>query len=511
MTEQKKGIILLSIALGFVLTALDNSIVSASINKILDDIGGLNKIIWVYTAYALAGTSTMLIFGKLSDLFGRKTFYLIGIGIFLLGSALCGTAGSIEQLIFYRVIQGIGSGAILPISFSLIYTLFTDPKDAAKLSGIFGSVFGLSSIAGPQIGTWIADTLTWRWCFYVNLPIGIVSSVALLFTLRESRSETKPKIDVTGALLIVITTVSSMLALELGGKDYAWGSRRIVGLFIISALAAISFYVVERRVKEPILPLRLFRNRMVAGTSIVVFCQGALIFSAMSYLPLYANYVLGESKLNLLLTPLMLSMIGGAVLIGFFQTHFRFRTVMFVNMALGAGVSLLFMNMNQDVPFWQIIGLVVILGLFVIGPLNSVSQNAASYSVEKQFIGVSASLIGFSRSIGGVMGASVTAVIVNSHMELSVNTAASLFHLVPGSDKALNPMDPETVFRYKEYFDPELVSYYKLAMDHAITQGFILSLCVSIIGTAAALTVGPMKLEQRSKETPASSGFKPDL
>lgn len=504
--QQKKGIILLSIALGFVLTALDNTIVSASINKIIDDIGGLNKIIWIYTAYALAGTSTMLIFGKLSDLFGRKTFYLIGIGIFLLGSALCGTADSIEQLIFYRIIQGIGSGAILPISFSLIYTLFTDPKDAAKISGVFGAVFGLSSIAGPQIGTWISDTLTWRWCFYVNLPIGIVSFVALLFTLRESRAETKPKIDVFGALLIVITTVSSMLALELGGKDYAWTSWRIVGLFAVSALAAISFYFVERRVKEPILPLELFGNRMVTGTSIVVFCQGALIFSAMTYLPLYTSYVLGESKLNLLLTPLMLSMIGGSVLIGFLLTHFRFRTVMFVNMALGIGVSFLLMNITLAVPFWQIIGIVVILGLGVIGPLNNVSQNAVAYSVEKRFIGVSASLIGFCRSMGGVMGASIMAVIVNFQMGMSVKTATAQFHLVPNSDNTHNPLDPETVFRYKDHFDPELVSYYKLAMDNAITQGFTLSLCVSIIGTVAALTVGPMKLQKHSKGTSETSG-----
>lgn len=499
MVRQKKGIILMSIALAFVLTALDSTIVATSINRIIDDIGGLDKIVWIYTTYALAGTSTMLIFGKLSDLFGRKTFYLIGIGIFLLGSALCGMATSIEDLIFYRIIQGIGSGAIFPISFSLLYSLFTEPKDSARLSGVFGAVFGLSSIAGPQIGTWISETLSWRWCFYVNLPIGIVSFISLLLTLQESRAETKPKIDVFGALLIVISTVSCMLAMEMGGKEYAWNSVIIISMFALSAVALITFYFVEQRVQEPILSLKLFHNRMVTGTSIVVFCQGALIFSAMSYLPLYSTYVLGESNLNVLLTPFTLSMICGALLIGYLQTYFLFRTVMFVSMMLGIGVFILLMNITLDVPYWKLIGLVIILGFAVIGPLNNVSQSAVAYSVDKQFLGSSASLIGFSRSIGGVMGLSVMAVIVNYHMKLSVKAATAQFNLTPHANPMYNPLDYEIVFRYRAHFDPQLISFYKLAMGNAITLGFIIPLCASIIGTIAALNVGSAKLQKSSK------------
>jgi drug resistance transporter, EmrB/QacA subfamily len=501
LAQQKKGIILMSIALGLVLTALDNTIVSASINRIIDDIGGLDKITWIYTTYALAGTSTMLIFGKLSDLFGRKTLYLIAIGIFLLGSALCGTAETIEQLSIYRVIQGIGSGGIFPISFSLIYTLYTDPKEAGKLSGIFGAVFGLSSIAGPQIGTWISETLSWRWCFYINMPFGIVSFVALLLTLRESRAETKPKIDALGAMLLVIATVCAMLVLQMGGKDEAWTSWKIIALFGVSVLAVISFFFVERQAKEPILPLQLFKNRMVTGTSIVVFCQGAIMFAAMTYLPLYTNYVLGESRLNLLLTPLMLSMICGSVLMGFILTRFKIRTVMSINMAIGIVVSCLLMSLSADVPFWQFIGMVVLLGLGVLGPLNSISQNAVAYSVEERFIGISSSLVGFFRSMGGVMGASIMAVIVNTQIAMSVKKAVAQFNLNPNSDPANHPPDTETVLRYKDQFEPEMVSFYKHAMDHAITQGFVLFLCLSIIGAIATLTVGSMKIKKRSEET----------
>lgn len=456
MAKKKKSIILLSIALGFVLSALDNTIVSASMNNIIADIGGLNKITWVFTTYVLAGTSMMLIFGKLSDLFGRKTFYLIGIGLFLLGSALCGTADSIEQLILYRIIQGIGSGAIFPVSLSLIYTLYNDPNNAAKISGLFGAVFGLSSIGGPLLGTWVSESLNWRWCFYINLPIGIISFLALLFTLRESRSETKPKIDLLGALLVVVITVSAMYALELGGKDYAWSSWTVIGLFAISTVAAIAFYHVERRTPEPIVPFQLFKNRMVIGTIVVVFCQGALLFAVMAYLPLYAMYVamyvLQEFSVNLLLTPMMLSMIGGSILIGFLQTYFQVRTVMFVNMTLGIGISILLMNVSLEVPHWQIIGIVVILGLGVIGPLNNISQSAVAFNVDSRYLGVSASLVGFSRSVGGVIGVSIMAVIVNLQMKASITAAIGKFRLVPNSDPERNPLNPEAVFRYKEYF-----------------------------------------------------------
>ncbi|WP_342575233.1 DHA2 family efflux MFS transporter permease subunit [Paenibacillus sp. FSL M8-0142] len=500
MAQQRRFIILMSIALGLVLTALDHTIVSASVSKIIDDIGGLDRVTWIYTTYALAGTSTMLIFGKLSDLFGRKTLYLVSIGIFLLGSALCGTAQTMEQLSIYRVIQGIGSGGIFPISFSLIYTLYTDPKESGKLSGIFGAVFGLSSIAGPQIGMWISETLSWRWCFYINLPIGILSFAALLLTLRESRAETKPKIDVLGAILIVIATVCSMIALELGGNNVSWTSWKIIALFGISVLAVISFFMVERRAMEPILPLKLFKNRMVTGTSIVVFCQGAMMFAAMTYLPLYTNYVLGESRLNLLLTPLMLSMIIGSVLMGLILTRFQIRTVMVVNMVVGIIVSSLFMSLSPAVPFWQFIGMVVLLGLGVLGPLNSLSQNAVAYSVEERFIGISSSLVGFCRSMGGVMGASIMAVIVNSQITASVETAITRFNLNSSSNPSYHPPDAETVLRYKDRFEPELVSYFTHAMDHAITQGFVLLLGFSVLGAIAALTVGSMKIKKRSEE-----------
>lgn len=500
---QRTGLIILAMALGLLMASLDNTIVSACINKVIQDIGGFENFNWVFTAYMLAATSTMLIFGKLSDLFGRKRFYLIGIGLFLVGSALCGMAGNIQQLIVFRVIQGIGSGSVFPISFSIIFTLFADPKHAAKLSGVMGAVFGLSSVAGPQLGTLISDHLSWRWCFYVNLPIGIASMLVLLFALKESRADRKPSIDFAGAALLVVSTVSLMLALELGGKDYGWGSWQIIGLFVLAAAGTAAFLIVESRAREPMLPLPIFRNRLVLGTSFLCFCQGVIMFSAITYLPIFSVAVLGRANSNGLLTPMMASLICGAILAGFLSTFFRLRTLMFANMALGIAAAWLLYSMTPSMSYGKVIAIMILLGLGVVGPLMSMAQSAVAMSVPPKYIGISSSVVGFWRNIGGIMGASIMAVIVNHHLQDSVAEAGAKFHIPP--EQLAQLADPENVIRASDKMAPDLLTYMRDAIGSAINNGFILALCVMIVGAIAALTVGNAKLQARKQETPPAS------
>lgn len=501
-TSQRTGLIILAMALGLLMASLDNTIVSACINKVIEDIGGFEHFNWVFTAYMLAATSTMLIFGKLSDLFGRKRFYLIGIGLFLVGSALCGMAGNIHQLILFRVIQGIGSGSVFPISFSIIFTLFADPKDAAKLSGVMGAVFGLSSVAGPQLGTLISDHLTWRWCFYVNLPIGLASMLVLFFALKESRSERKPSIDFAGAALLIVSTVSLMLGLELGGKNYAWDSWQIIGLFVLAAVGTASFLLVESKAREPMLPLPIFRDRLVLGTSILCFCQGVIMFSAITYLPIYAVAVLGRANSNGLLTPMMASLIGGAILTGFLSTFFRLRTLMFANMALGVGAAWLLYSMSPTVSYGQVVAIMILLGLGVIGPLMSMGQSAVAMSVPPRYIGISSSVVGFWRNIGGIMGASIMAVIVNRRLSDSVAEAGAKFNIPSDQLKAL--ANPENVIRGADKLPPDLLAYLRNAIGSAVNNGFILALCVMIFGAVVALTVGSAKLQARKPDAEAA-------
>ncbi|WP_256757983.1 DHA2 family efflux MFS transporter permease subunit [Cohnella sp. WQ 127256] len=496
-TGSKKGLIVIAMALGLLMSSLDNTIVASCISKLSEDFNVFDKISWVFTAYMLAATSTMLVFGKMSDIFGRKLFYLIGIGLFLVGSALCGVAQSVDQLIFFRVIQGIGSGALFPISFTIIYTIFKDPKDAAKMAGVFGAIFGLSSVAGPQLGSFIADHLGWRWNFYVNVPIGLASMIVLMIALKETRSESKPKIDYIGTVLLIITTVSLMLALEWGGKDYAWSSWQIISLFATAVIMGTLFFRVELRAAEPVLPLRIFKNKMVLGTSILCFCQGVLMFSAITYLPSFTVGVLGHSNSNGTLTPMMASLIAGAVLFGFLQSKFAFRTLMVVSMLMSIVVSCLLYVVSSEASSGYMILLMIILGFGAVGPLMSVAQSAIAANVDPKYMGVSSSIVGFWRNIGGVLGASIMATIVNNNLTTLIADGATKVGIP--ADKISTLANPELLMRGADKLDPQIRKFLQESLGTAINHGFILSICVGGIGLITAMFVGASRLASTKK------------
>ncbi|MFC0186800.1 MFS transporter [Fictibacillus aquaticus] len=502
MQDKRMRYVVLAMALGLFMSSLDNTIVSASINQVIKDIGGFEQMSWIFTAYMLAATSTMLVFGKMSDLFGRKKFYMIGIGLFLIGSALCGTAQTIDQLIFYRVIQGIGSGAIFPISFTIIYSVSTDPKQAAKMSGVFAGIFGISSVLGPQIGTWISEAswLGWRWCFYVNLPFGILSMITLFFSLKESKSEKKPKVDYAGTLLLIMSTVMLLLGLEWGGKDYAWNSVQIIGLFAGAAVSIALFLWVESRAEEPVLPLTIFKDKMVFGTSAVVFCQGAIMFSAITYLPILSVAVIGNENSNSVLTPMMFPIMVGAILGGFLCTKLKFRSIMAVSMATGIVVAYLLGSITHNTAKWEVTTIMVVLGLVVLGPLMSVSQNAVAQSVDARYMGIASSVVGFWRSIGGVMGAAITATIVNNHLKDKMSEFAAASGLPAGQAEKM--AKPEILMQDNIQLPPQVVSFMRDAVESALHNGFYVGLVACAIGFAISLTVGNTKYVFLKKNGP---------
>nr|WP_230632967.1 MFS transporter [Paenibacillus athensensis] len=489
MAKQRTGLILLAMALGLLMAALDNTITSAAISHIIQDINGFDKISWVFTAYMLASTSTMLVFGKLSDMFGRKRFYLIGIAIFLIGSALCGMAQDMTQLIIFRAIQGIGSGALFPISFTIIFTMFSDPRQAAKLSGVFAGIFGLSSVAGPQIGTFLAEHWGWRWCFYVNVPLGVLSFLTLVIALKETRSERRPKIDYLGTFTLIVTTVSLMLALEWGGKEYAWGSWQVIGLFALALVFGVLFYLIERRAQEPVLPLPLFKNRMVIGITLACLCQGAVMFAAITYLPIFSTAVLGQANSNGLLTPMMFSLMLGAITFGFLQRFFSFRTLIAFSMIAGIVVSSLLSVVSHDAGKWYMVLLMVILGLGAIGPLMSVAQNAVAVSVDRKYIGVSSSIVGFWRNIGGVLGASIMATVVNNNLKSMVDNWAAERHIPAAQASQL--ADPQMLVRASDKVPQDVLVFLRDALGTAINHGFILCIVFAAVGVLAAVIAGP--------------------
>ncbi len=293
--KNKVGVIIGALLLATLMASMDNTILATAMGTILGDLGGLDKLMWVTSAYMIAEMAGMPIFGKLSDMYGRKRFFIFGLIVFMIGSALCGTADSIIQLSIYRAIQGIGGGALVPIAFTIMFDVVA-PEKRGKIGGLFGAAYGISSIFGPLIGAYIADYLHWSWIFYINLPIGIVAFVMIAFFYKESVERSKQKIDYLGAFTLVASILCLMLALELGGKKYAWDSMMIMGLFLSFAVLIVSFIFIERRAQEPIITFSMFKNRLYTTSNLMAIFSGAAFITASVYIPIYIQGYLADQQ-----------------------------------------------------------------------------------------------------------------------------------------------------------------------------------------------------------------------
>ena len=279
------------------LAALDATIVATALPTIVGDLGGLDHIAWVVTAYLLAETIATPLYGKLGDLYGRKIVLQSAVVIFLIGSALCGFSQSLTGLIIFRAIQGLGGGGLSVLSQAVVGDVVS-PRERGRYQGIFGAVFGVSSIAGPLLGGYLTTHLSWRWIFWVNIPLGLISLAVLAVTLPATTVRVRRTIDYAGTAFLAIGLSAIVLFTDLGGSTYDWGSPQIIGLGVLAVAALIAFVVVERRAAEPVLPLRLFRNRVFAVSSTLSFIVGFALFGSVTYLALYLQIVKGSSPPN---------------------------------------------------------------------------------------------------------------------------------------------------------------------------------------------------------------------
>lgn len=418
--DQKKSnvtVTVVGLLLGLLLASLDQTIVSTAMPTIIKDFGDMSKFIWVYSAYLIANVTVMPIFGKLSDMYGRKLFYILGLSLFMIGSALCGSATDMTQLIIYRAIQGIGGGALMPLTFTIIFDIFP-PEKRGKMQGLVGMVFGISSILGPLAGAFFTDYIHWRWIFYVNLPLGIIAFFMLFFSYHESAQRRKARIDWIGTVLLTGSILSLMFALELGGKEYDWNSWEIISLFSAFAVALVLFILSQRMVQEPIIQPALFKNRMFTSSAGAAFFYGVIMIVAVSYIPLFVQGVFSGTATNagLILTPMLLANVVSSGLGGALTTKTAFRNIMLVSVAFIFIGTILLGTISTDTSRTVMTIFMILLGLGI-GASFPVLPISALEKVSVQYRGSVNSLIAFFRTIGSAIGLTILGTVQSRYLQ----------------------------------------------------------------------------------------------
>ena len=399
------GLVIAALLVVMLLASLDQTIVSTALPTIVGDLGGLEHIAWVVTAYLLAITVVTPLYGKLGDLYGRKLVLQVALTVFLIGSALCGMAQGMSELIVFRAIQGLGGGGLMVSAQAAIGDV-VPPRQRGRYTGLFGAVFGVSSVAGPLIGGFFTTHLSWRWIFYINLPLGAVALAALAVALPSVSERVSHAIDYLGAALLAVGLSAIVLATTLGGTTYAWDSAQIIALIVVGIAGVAAFLWAESRAAEPILPLRLFGNRVFAVTSAIGFVIGFALFGALTYLPLFQQVVRGYSptESGLQLVPVMAGVLIGSIGSGQVITATgRYKAFPIAGTAIAAVGMLLLARLDRGSSVWYSGVSMLIMGLglgLVMQVLVLAVQNAVDYSE----LGVATSGATLFRSMGGSLG-----------------------------------------------------------------------------------------------------------
>ncbi len=486
MTKQAKIIVTIALMLGMFLAALDTTIVGTALPSIVGKLGGISLYSWVFSAYLLTSTTTVPIYGKLADLYGRKPIFLFGSGLFLLGSILSGASQSMEQLIIFRAIQGLGAGAVLPLVLTIIGDIYA-LKERAKVQGLFSGVWGLSSVVGPAVGGIIVDHFSWRWVFYINIPFGLISCVLLAIYLKESVERKKHSLDYIGTLTLTGAIVALLFAMLEGGTAWAWNSIQILGLFALAIVLTGVFLWQERRAAEPILPLTLFDNRIISISSIGGVILGVVMFGVSSYVPLFVQGVRGgtATSAGLVLGPMLLawpiaSTIGGRIAI-----RYGYRFIASIGMALAtAGVimSTLF-TVDTSLPFIIVAMLLIGAGLgFASIAFTLAVQNAVPWNLR----GVATASTQFFRTIGGTVGVAVMGTILNAQMAMRFPPIFAHFtSVVAQLPRNIAPANVLLTPNVRTLLPFTFLHSLEVALSNSLFWVYGLMLMLSLIGLAA--------------------------
>jgi len=487
--------------LTLLLSALDQTIVGTAMPRIIAELQGFDHYAWVTTAYLLSSTAVVPIVGKLSDIYGRKLFLVGGAAFFVFASALCGLAQDMTQLIVFRGLQGIGGGILMAMVFTTVSSIFP-PASRGRVQGLFTSVFGFSSIVGPLLGGYLTDALNWRWVFYVNLPLGLIALAVLWLGFPNIRpNRTDRPIDVLGAVTLVLSVVPLLLALSWGGGEYAWTSAPILGLFGFAAIMTALFLWVESRAAEPIIPLGLFQNRIIAISTLAMLCVTMGMFGTILFVPLFIQGVIGATatESGTVTMPMMMMIILGSLVGGqIISRTGRYKWVALFGLTTAAFGMFLLSRMGPDTSYGTVVRNMMIVGLGL-GPTMPVFTIAAQNAVNYAQLGVVTSVIQFARSIGSTLGAALFgSLLVNrfgSALQESLPPAAAgvipagVLDSIHNPQVLLNPQTAGTLQASLAAASPQAAQAYD-ALVLAIRTGLAVSLHETFMLGATVVAAG---------------------
>lgn len=516
--QSKRTLLITGLIIAMFFSALDGTIVGTAMPKIVGDLGGLSMMTWLTTAYLLTSTTIVPIAGKLADLLGRRIVYVSGLIIFMAASALCGMANNMTELIIFRGLQGIGGGIMMPMAMIVIGDLFTG-KQRAKFQGVFGAIYGLASVIGPQIGGWIVDSLNRKWVFYINLPVGII---AVIFIARglQGRQQTGPiNFDIAGIFTMIVGVVSLLLALSFGGKDYAWDSWQILGLFALALIGIVSFIIVESKAKEPILPMYLFKNRTFTFLNLIGFFMSIGMFGAITFVPFFMQGIVGvsASESGTIMTPMMISMIITSIIGGQLVYKIGIKPQIITGMLVMAGGFLLLTTLDLDTSKLVATSFMAIIGLGM-GLVMPILTLALQESFSKEELGVVTSSSQFFRSIGGTFGITMLGAVMNARSgnlltdklvpyldslpAQASSFAAQLKGMIDTNPQGLlqSLFSPDAVKQIPAAFSSHIVPILKTSLMDSLHSVFYTGLIFIAVGAVFTLFLKPIKLSNKKAE-----------
>jgi len=442
LSQRQVTLVFLGLMAGMLLASLDQTVVATAMPTIVGELGGLEHLSWVITAYLLTSTASMLLYGKLSDLYGRKLLFQIAVVIFLVGSLMSGFSQNMLQLIMFRGVQGLGAGGIMILSQAVIGDVIA-PRERGRYQGYMGSVFGVSSVAGPLIGGFFTDHLTWRWVFFVNIPVGVVAMIVIALALRLPVHRFEQRIDYRGAFFMVAGISALLLLTSWGGIEYAWGSPVIIGLGIVGVALLAVFLLQEGRVHEPLLPLRLFKQKIFTVATALSFIVGLGLLGAVSYLPIYFQVVRGTSATmsGLQLVPLMGAVVISVAGTGRMITKIgRYRMFPICGSAIMVIGMYLLSHLDENTSAKEAAGYMFLLGIGL-GMLMQVPVLAVQNAVMHRDMGAATAGVNVFRMLGSAFGVAIFGAILNNRLtsELQQSIPASALGQLSRSTLTASP------------------------------------------------------------------------